>query len=352
MGNSLSAVLVLLAIAVDDASPQLSASTTKAWTDAGAELIDGLMTSRFGPGFNSARGPRGDFRYFDARRVDKLEGLPEPEIEFGLQLAPRKLPAWVPVLAKFRRLTHLYVHDPVWSKDDLEVINKLSQTVHIEAIYTRVSDRAKFQNETKPAIRALAGLEVPLALNLRQIEIGDDSLQSLAPLPTLRALYLSDLHGKGLALKAFPAMTVLSIHNGIISPEAVSTFAELKQLTHLDVSYTKVGDPLADAIKDLPKLSHLNLQEARLSDVGFKKLKALELVWLDTGSSPELQPETLLAFAMLERLDASRASFAPTAWAKLGALKRLKRLVVGDNAAPEAIAALKAALPQCQIEKE
>ncbi len=342
-------ILCLLA-PIEQADPsaahEVSPQTTRAWTAAGARLENATRRRKLGLDWNPAAPTDSGLRMFVCDGLDSLAGLPEPEAPFGLRVSPEKLLVWLPTLQGFRHLRWIEVRNPAWSANEVGQLSQLPAHIELTISYLQATP------ETKPSIRALAGLKHPWTLDLQALSVRDETLAALGPLPALRGLYLSSLRDDGQGLKAFPQLAVLSIHNGSVSRRGLPALAELKNLTHLEVSYTDAGEDLLDAVRNLPRLAHLNLEKSSVSAEGLNTLKHLPaLKWLSLRSS-RVSMEPLESLSALEYLNVVGGTFELGEMTGLAKLKNLKMLVVESYAEEQRLAPLRQALPNCQIVRE
>ncbi len=174
-----------------------------------------------------------------------------------------------------------------------------------------------------------------MAVDLRASWAGDSDIASLAEIPTLRRLDLSQtrISDHGLRqLKSAPAIADLNLRYAeLITDEGISALKTWKHLKRLDVEGTKVTDSTLRHFSDLSTLEALNIGYVLVTDAGLEAqaslthLKELTLggnKLTDAGLQPlrELPGLTFLDLGGAQRTDSGlwSVSFTEPGLAAIG----------------------------------
>jgi Leucine-rich repeat (LRR) protein len=249
--------------------------------------------------------------------------------------------------AKPFRITEIYLEaKPAAGDADLEHLHNLTALKTLHLARTSITDR------TIEQIRGVTGLS---HLNLGGTQVTDTGLEHIKDLK-LGALTLSGtkVTDAGLVyLKNQPNLYYLDLGQTVVTDSGLQHLSGLTNLSTLSLDGTKVtdaglvyikdfqrlvvlglsGTQVTDAglvhVKRLPTLTNLNLSRTKVTDAGISELKGVQLKWLSLH-------ETKVTDKALEQLREH---------------KNLKTLELnGVSTVTDAgIAALKAALPNCEI---
>jgi Leucine-rich repeat (LRR) protein len=118
-----------------------------------------------------------------------------------------------------------------------------------------------------------------IAIDLRASWVGDSDLASLAALPGLNRLDLSQtrISDHGLRqLKSAPAITDLDLRYAeLITDEGISVLKTWKRLKRLDLEGTKITDSALQHLSALSSLESLNISSVLVTDAGTEALTSL-----------------------------------------------------------------------------
>jgi hypothetical protein len=130
-------------------------------------------------------------------------------------------------------------------------------------------------------------------------------------------------------------ITGVDLRSSWVADSDLRLLAELPQLTHLDLSLTRITDHGLQQLKDAPGIVELNLyyaeqitDEGMAAVKGWRKLKRLNL----RGTKiTDTTLEHLANVTTLESLDAGFAQITDVGLDRLTSLPNLKELVIGGN---------------------
>jgi internalin A len=144
------------------------------------------------------------------------------------------------------------------------------------------------------------------AVDLRASWAGDSDLASLASIPTLRRLDLSEtrISDHGLRqLKGAPAIEDLNLRYAeLITDEGISALKGWKHLKRLDLEGTKITDSALQHLSTLNSLEALNVGSVLVTDAGLESLTALTNLKELTLGGDKLTDAGLQALRQLPRL--------------------------------------------------
>ncbi len=247
-----------------------------------------------------------------------------------------------------------------WATDaDIAELARIPTLKHVDLSLSRISDRGLRSLRTAPGIvdlnlyyaeqitdeglSAIKGWKHLKSLNLRGTKITDTTLEFLATVPSLHSLDVgfAEITDVGLDhLASVPSLRELTIGGNKLTDDGVQLLRQLPQLTYLDLSgFQRTDSGLwsisltengVESIATLTELKELRLGGLSISARSLAKLKSLD---------------------KLERLSLHRCKrVGDDAVPSLSGFTRLKALDVKDTSMTEqGIAALRKALPQCQI---
>jgi Leucine-rich repeat (LRR) protein len=196
---------------------------------------------------------------------------------------------------------------------------------------------------TDEGTSALRGWKKLKRLNLRGTKITDNTLEAVALVPTLESLDVgfAQLTDAGLDhLTVMANLRELSMGGNKLTDASLQFLRQMPRITALDVSGAQrtdsglwslaLGEQGIDAIASVTALRELNVSGTAIGLSGLRQLSALPA---------------------LERLGLQNCTrVGHESVALLAGMRRLKWLdVAGTALTPEDVAAVKAALPQCQI---
>ncbi|MFI4874081.1 MAG: hypothetical protein ACIALR_02010, partial [Blastopirellula sp. JB062] len=154
----------------------------------------------------------------------------------------------------------------------------------------------------------LAKLRSLRRIDLNQCEVSDQTLQAIAELPELRALYLerTAVTSAGVAaLESCQNLEELMLADCPIDDQALETIGKLPQLSLLSLSRTPITDAGMAHLHEMPNLRTLYLRGSAVAGQGFAHLKGspeLELIDFSDSSLDLNAIQTLQAFPKLDRL--------------------------------------------------
>lgn len=182
-----------------------------------------------------------------------------------------------------------------------------------------------------------------VAIDLRASWAGDSDLASLAEVPTLTRLDLSEtrISDHGLRqLKTAPMIADLNLRYAeLITDEGISALKNWKHLARLNIEGTKITDSALEQLSTLTSLQALNIGSVQVTDAGLEALTSLtnlkELTLggdklTDAGLQPlrQLPGLTFLDLGGVQRTDSGMwsVSFTQSGLEAIASLKDLKRL--------------------------
>jgi hypothetical protein len=181
-------------------------------------------------------------------------------------------------------------------------------------------------------VQRLSSLPWLQRVSLSRTSITDDALATLGTIETLHYLELNHVRISDAGLERLVPLRellTLTLVGTEISDRALASVGKLSSLIYLDLSETKVTDAGMERIAVLPNLRHLKLARVGITDNG--------LVPLSGAKS-------------LQKLDLEGAAISDRGLAHLMKCERLMWLnLKNTSVSPDAVAALRAALPHCDV---
>jgi len=190
----------------------------------------------------------------------------------------------------------------------------------------------------RDTMRRLGELEDLTDLSLEETRVGDEDVRCLALLTKLEwlNLYRTELGDEGLEiLSALPSLRHLPAGETRVTDAGLVHLARMPRLEYLGLRGDKITDAGMEPIARLENLRGLHLGGTLITSTGVRtltgrgRLVRLEKLWLDDTSVDDSAVELL---------------------GKLVALRELH--VAGSKLTPKGVAALRAALPECEVETE
>lgn len=215
--------------------------------------------------------------------------------------------------------------------------------------------RSRWSEEDELAIlQTASGLEW---LSFRGTSLGDAGLEYLHGAPELASLDLrqTSVTGEGLrVLGQLPKLRELFLSAGQIDGEGFSALADAQALEKLVLEDVEFTGEVAGILAGLPRLTALALPGTSLTDDACPALATLSrLRTLDVSDATRVTDAgaaSLLQLSQLEELNLSGTQVSDGTAAALAGLPRLRRIDVTRTAVTySAIAALKQALPECEV---
>jgi len=149
------------------------------------------------------------------------------------------------------------------------------------------------------------------SLELRQVNVDDESLAAIAPLHSLRTLWLDNnpITDAGMAhLAGLKKLRVLGLARTRIGSPGLAQLAGLTHLTELDLTGTDVDDAGVALLKPLAALRKLDLTDTQVTSQGHTQLVAARPECRVTWTAPKVVVATVtppssnkaLKFALLD----------------------------------------------------
>lgn len=253
-------------------------------------------------------------------------------------------------LAKIRQLAYLDLERSSPSASDFEKLKGLPKLTFLQLFKATLDDEGMKVLSKFPALEQI---------RCAQTRVGDDELQHLANLKTLKAIDLSDCNRvspTGLEyLAQCPKLSFLKVWGKGIGDQSMETVAKMKSLKVLGLIDTAVGDvgieklasldlreihlfrtSVGDAgvkvLAAMPNMTTLNLRDTAISDQGLvyiaelKKLKRLDLSECTSPGVTDASAEMIGRIESLEDLNLWSTKITDAGVAKFVGLKNLKRL--------------------------
>jgi hypothetical protein len=193
-------------------------------------------------------------------------------------------------------------------------------------------DLSRRENVNDEELAGLPSLSDLKELNLAVTKVTDAGVRAMPDLPRLQYLYLSQTDTGDAALESLPRYSqihMLNLDNTLITDKGLSNVAALVQIEVLSMSSTSVSDVGVMELRKLPKLLMLGLNGTQVGDAGMDHVKN---------------------FTLLTHLHLSQTRLTDKGLKALTGLEKLTQLEVRDTrVTDEGVAAVKAALPGCNI---
>ncbi len=209
---------------------------------------------------------------------------------------------------------------------------------------------------TDRGLEHLHGLPKLLGLGLTRTAVTGSFLQHFQDHRTLVVLELdySKVDNQGLKwLQGLPNLCRLQISHTGITDAGFMHLRHLKKLQSLHANDIPITDAGLEALHDMEELENLELCVTQVTDAGMKhvgKLSSLTRLLLKDTSVGDEGLRNLLSCSKLDHLCLIRTQVTDKGLVHLAALPSLKRIDLHyNNLTPAGIAALKSALPDCDI---
>jgi hypothetical protein len=210
---------------------------------------------------------------------------------------------------------------------------------------------------TGAGLAQLAPLDQLKYLSLKQLPIDDAALARLPEFPQLTNLGLdyTRITDAGLVqLKRYPQLQTLWLDHTSISDVGLANLVPLQNLRTLFLPATKVTGPGLDRLSELPNLNYLSLKECQLGPGALKKLgqvKQLETLGLDHTNVSDDQLADLQGLNKLRILWLSKTPISDAGLKHLESIGTLQMVYLhGSKVTDDGYAALRKALPNCQVQ--
>jgi hypothetical protein len=136
--------------------------------------------------------------------------------------------------------------------------------------------------------------------------VTDAAMETLATMPSLRAVRVSDVNisDQGIeSLMALPQLTELDIRNcRAVTKQGIQRLAEKGSLRNLKLGGPKIGDDVLEVVATMENLTSLSLENCSITDAGVAKLDELPLEHLTLYQTPNVTDEGLAVLASLNSL--------------------------------------------------
>jgi hypothetical protein len=187
--------------------------------------------------------------------------------------------------------------------------------------------------------------------------ISDEQMPEIARLTALHFLNLQDteITDKGLMLLGnLKAINHLNIARTMITGKGLPIVAQFKQLEDLDAGFNQLSDQSIKSLEHLPKLKIVTISSSNLSDQSmaiFGKMAQIKELRLDRNKRITDAGVAKLSGLHLQLLDLTVCDGITTKSLKyIEPINSLKHLYIDFKMSQADLAALKQALPNCQIQ--
>lgn len=214
-----------------------------------------------------------------------------------------------------------------------------------------------------PNLTAAGFAEIKHLTELRELSfpsektIDDSTTVALPHLRQLRSLLLPKTSVTDVTLSRLTQLTdleTLMLLETNISDAGLESLAGLHNLKTLYLLRTQVGDAGMESLAGLRSLEVLYLNGTQVSDAGLAPLTRLpNLTYLDLGGTNITNAglPTMGRMTQLENLDLLPNAITDDGLPHLATLKNLRHLTIGPDISKEAAKRLRAALPNCRIQR-
>src|SRR3954449_2224076 len=258
------------------------------------------------------------------------------------------------------RIVVVDLHGTVIEPKQLQEIQKLE---HVRELYvpgrvwSPVSDvKAPFSDESFQYYQGMKRLETFSAglTTLAWLDIGDEGVKRLAPLPQLKHLRLNNTTIKDpKCFEALVNLESLDLGDAYVLDYSLAPLAHMKRLRRLNLLGTLVTDEGLKYLRDLTRMEDLDLYGVKITDAGVEHLQnmtALRRLNLLGGQITDASAEILAQFRELRDLNLYRSRITNAGLAKLQSLKNLEMLDLRYSGVTNAgVQAFRAAVPKCKI---
>lgn len=297
-------------------------------------------------------------------------------------------------LGKFTKLTRVILDG---TKVDSSSFDQLAEILNLEYLdISRSSPSAEDFEKLKPlkrlkflqllkatlsaeGLKVLSGYPALEQIRCGQTRVGDEELQYLSELKTLKAIDLSDCNRVTIvgleALSHCPNLSFLKVWGDSINDEAMRFVAKMKSLKVLGLNdsnvtdegfkalanlnlkeihlfRTSIGDETLRVIAGMPSVVKLNLRDTRISDQGIEyltSLKNLEKLDLSECNSPGITDAAGGSFAKfngLKELNLWSTKFSDVGLKPVTSLKGLTSLNLDNTEVTDSGVKMLESMPQ------
>ena len=224
-------------------------------------------------------------------------------------------------------------------------------------VWSPVSDvKAPLSDESFQYYQGMKSLETFSAglTTLAWLDIGDEGVKRLAPLPQLKHLRLNNTTIKDpKCFEALVNLESLDLGDAYVLDSSLAPLANMKNLKRLNLLGTLVTDEGLKYLRDLTRMEDLDLYGVKVTDTGvehLRKMTGLRRLNLLGGQITDASAEILSQFRELRELNLYRSRITNAGLTKLQSLKKLEMLDLRYSGVNDAgVQAFRAAVPECKI---
>ena len=155
------------------------------------------------------------------------------------------------------------------------------------------------------------------------------------------------------AVESLPLISYFSTHGDEIEARSLARCSFLRKMEHIDLCYVPEIDVVLMALSGSKQLHSLNIDQSSPTEAAIKALSQCPNLKTFSWEQSEISRAQLTALSQLDRVEElwiRKSIFDPMQLAKLPGFRHLRRLYVNEKGwTARQIAAVKAALPQCQF---
>src|SRR2546425_3340925 len=258
------------------------------------------------------------------------------------------------------RIVVVDLHGTVIEPKQLQEIRRLEHVreLYVPArVWSPVSDvKAPFADESFEYYQGMKQLQVFSAglTTLAWLDIGDEGVKRLAPIPQLKRLRLNNTTIKDpKCFEALVNLESLDLGDAYVLDHSLAPLANMKNLKRLNLLGTLITDDGLKHLRELTAMEDLDLYGVRITDSGvesLRKLTALRRLNLLGAQITDASAGILSGFAELRELNLYRSRITNAGLAKLHSLRNLELLDLRYSGVTGAgVQALQNALPKCRI---
>jgi internalin A len=278
------------------------------------------------------------------KEVARLKGLT------ALDLMDTKLTAeGLKELAGLPKLERLYLSPGQFTDASLRVLRELDLLHKLK----QAGGEEAFKGEAYGADPA--SMAEIFIFDLSGSHVTDSGLKELKALKNLSRVELGESRVTGVGVKDLAGLMKLSqLHlHGSATDAGLKEIGCLKQLDVLHVSGKEVSDAGVKHLAALENLVSFYVGGTNMTDAGLKELTALKNVsflWLEANQVTDAGMKHVARFDKLRVLYLYEPQVTDAGFMELAALPSLERVILSKTkVTPAGIAALRKALPKCQI---
>lgn len=182
-------------------------------------------------------------------------------------------------LLKCPKLKILNVFGSRITDDGAEIIGQMKNLETLGLDATSVTDKGT---------QSLVNLTQLMDVNLSQTAISDETVKILSALPIVELrLRGTDISSRSLtSIAKMPALRILDLSETLIDDTGGADFRRMQSLVQVNLWATGVGDSTVKSIAELKNVSWINLDGTRISDKSVASLARMpSLNWLHLGST-------------------------------------------------------------------